>query len=572
MKFTNKISILLAVGILWVQPLSLRGQAIAAEPSPDQTLPNDRAGENTNALTASTNVVVVPSENYSPQKRRGPVVSIGGSAILVAGESAEVVVAIGGSAKAGGRVQDAVVAIGGDAEADLDVGDAVVAIGGNATARGKVGDAVVAIAGNAGAHGEVGDTVVAIMGDVKIGPGGIIRGDVVSIGGKVEVAEGAQIKGKIVEIGVAQYPILAPLYGVADWFRHCLLKFRLLAPQAGWYWAVAGGFLLFYLLIAVAIPRPIAACVNEITQRPATTFLLGLLAKLLVPLVLIVLVMTGIGVLVVPFVLAAVFIGAMIGKVALFEYLGGKIFGTFGIAVAQPVLALLAGFVLITLFYLVPVLSLLVYFLFGLWALGVAVTAAFSGARKESSPRPRSAPPEATPTGPLSPGSVGMASAPGAGFTASTATDAPGAPAASIPPSPPVAPHGGEALALPRANFWERMGAAFLDVILVILLSALVGGLPLGFLVALAYFAGMWTWKGTTIGGIVLNLKVVRLDDHPVTFAVALVRGLASALSAIVLLLGFFWMIWDPEKQTWHDKIAGTVVVRSPRGMPLVCL
>ena len=129
-----------------------------------------------------------------------------------------------------------------------------------------------------------------------------------------------------------------------------------------------------------------------------------------------------------------------------------------------------------------------------------------------------------------------------------------------------------EALNFPRASFWERLGAAFLDVIIVSILGALVGGPPLGFLVALAYFAGMWAWKGTTVGGVVLNLKVVRLDDKPVTFTVALVRGLASALSVIVLFLGFLWMIWDQEKQTWHDKIAGTVVIRLPRGMPLVCL
>jgi len=139
----------------------------------------------------------------------------------------------------------------------------------------------------------------------------------------------------------------------------------------------------------------------------------------------------------------------------------------------------------------------------------------------------------------------------------------------TVSASPPVV---SEVLTLPRANFWERMGAAFLDVILVSILGSFVGGPPLGYLVALAYFAGMWAWKGTTIGGIVLNLKVVRLDDQPVTFVVALVRGLASAFSVIVLFLGFFWMIWDREKQTWHDKIAGTVVVRQPRGMPLVCL
>ena len=74
------------------------------------------------------------------------------------------------------------------------------------------------------------------------------------------------------------------------------------------------------------------------------------------------------------------------------------------------------------------------------------------------------------------------------------------------------------------------------------------------------------------MGGVVLNLKVVRLDNQPVTFAVALVRGLASMLSFLVFFLGFFWIIVDRDKQSWHDKIAGTVVIRTPRAMPLVCL
>jgi uncharacterized RDD family membrane protein YckC len=48
------------------------------------------------------------------------------------------------------------------------------------------------------------------------------------------------------------------------------------------------------------------------------------------------------------------------------------------------------------------------------------------------------------------------------------------------------------------------------------------------------------------------------------------VCGLAAVLSVMVLFLGFLWMIWDSNKQTWHDKIAGTVVVRQPKGLPLV--
>jgi uncharacterized RDD family membrane protein YckC len=115
------------------------------------------------------------------------------------------------------------------------------------------------------------------------------------------------------------------------------------------------------------------------------------------------------------------------------------------------------------------------------------------------------------------------------------------------------------------------MGAGFLDMILVGILSGLVGKPPLGLLVMLAYFAGMWAWKGTTVGGVVLKLKVVRLDGQPITFQVALVRGLAGVFSVVVLFLGFLWIAWDKEKQGWHDKIAGTAVVRLPHTQSLMC-
>jgi uncharacterized RDD family membrane protein YckC len=114
------------------------------------------------------------------------------------------------------------------------------------------------------------------------------------------------------------------------------------------------------------------------------------------------------------------------------------------------------------------------------------------------------------------------------------------------------------------------MGAAFLDVVLICVLAAWVG--PFAPVVGLAYFAGMWAWKQTSIGGIVLGLKVARLDGGQVTFAVSLVRALAAGFSIFVLFLGFLWIAWDKEKQGWHDKIAGTVVLKTPRGTPLICL
>jgi uncharacterized RDD family membrane protein YckC len=475
-----------------------------------------------------------------------------------------------------GGQQNVLVVFGKDAELKAgETADAVVVIGGNAVVRGKVSDAVVAVGGNVTIGGEVGDAAVAVMGGVTLETNAIVHGDAVSVGGAVNVAEGAVLQGEKVgvDFGAIGLPKIEPL---RKWFVHCVLKLRPLAPQVGWVWAVAGIVFLLYLLVAVALPRPVARCVGELTRRPATTFFMGLLAKLLLPVVLLILAATGIGLIVVPFVLGALFFGAIIGKVAFLEYLGYGVQKAFGVKDgAKAIIALVIGSAILVLLYMVPVLGLITYWVTGMWGLGAAVTAAFDSMKREKPEKPAPAPtaamtpPTNTPPGSLAPMPVAAAAA-AAALDAGASAPAGIATSPVTPPSPTAAL--ADALAYPRASFWERMGAAFLDVVLVGILGGLVGGSPLGFLVALAYFAGMWAWKGTTIGGIVLNLKVVRLDGSPLTFAATLVRALAAAFSVIVLFLGFLWIIWDQEKQGWHDRIAGTVVVRLPRGLPLVCV
>jgi uncharacterized RDD family membrane protein YckC len=126
------------------------------------------------------------------------------------------------------------------------------------------------------------------------------------------------------------------------------------------------------------------------------------------------------------------------------------------------------------------------------------------------------------------------------------------------------------ALAHPRAGFWIRMAAGALDLVLLIIIGHF--SFALFCLCCLAYFTCMIAWKGTTIGGIILRQQVVRADGQPLTFIVALVRALAGMFAAFVAFLGFFWIAWDPEKQGWHDKIAGTVVVRLPHSPALLML
>ena len=486
---------------------------------------------------------------------RGPLVAVERDAELKADETAEMVLVIGGSAKVHGKVRQAVVVIGGDLEVDGEVGDAVVVVLGNVKAR-------------PGAHLHQG--VVAVMGSIKVDPNVKIHGDAVAVGGQLDVARGASVLGAKQEIGIN-------LEWLKEWILQCLFKLRPLAPQVGWVWVVAGAFFLFYLLVATAFPRPVQSCVEVLNERPATTMVLGILAKLLVPIVSVILAVTGIGLLVLPFAWLGVLIGVIVGKVALLEWVGLRVGQQTGVGVLQkPLGAFVLGAAILTLFYMVWVVGLLAYIWFSIWGLGVAVTAALEGLRRRRM-QARAAAPPAVPAEPV------MAAAGPAPMTwtgedsAAQPAPAPESPTPTQPKRPGVAP---ETFSCPRAGFWERMGAGFLDLVFLGVASSLVGSLgiagslppmPWVFLATLAYFAGMWTWKGTTIGGTVLGLKVVRVDGKPLEFMVALVRGLAAALSIVVLFLGFLWIAWDPEKQGWHDRIAGTVVLRLPRATPLVC-
>jgi uncharacterized RDD family membrane protein YckC len=453
--------------------------------------------------------------------------------------------------KKSGNHRDQWVEFGRDVELmPADSAGVVVVIGGNAIIHGTVDEQVVVIGGDVQIDGNVGGDVVAVMGSAQLGPKAHISGQLVTVGGTNTVAEGAKVVGQIVEVGGGMVPArFLGLSWLKDWISQCVFELRPLAPGVGWIWWIAGFFFILYFLIAVLFPHPVRCCADQISARPATTLAAGILAKLALPILCLLLCVTVIGVAVVPFLLLAMMLTGLVGKVALLEHLGGKIFGAFGLSAGQrPLLSFLLGAVLLTLLYMVPVIGLLTFCVFSWWGLGAGVTAIFVSLRANRPPPAQPAPVAAPP----------QPSAPAADLQQPIS-------AATVlaPLAPPTA------LAYPRAGFWERMGAGFLDMVLVLLAAALVG--PLFCLVAIAYFSALWAWKGTTVGGIVLNLQVVRLDGQPMTFLTGFVRSLAAVFSALVLFLGFFWIGWDSGKQGWHDKIAGTVVVRLPRSISLVC-
>lgn len=70
---------------------------------------------------------------------------------------------------------------------------------------------------------------------------------------------------------------------------------------------------------------------------------------------------------------------------------------------------------------------------------------------------------------------------------------------------------------------------------------------------------------GQTIGKRLLGTRVVRKSGGgaPIGYGLAIVRFLGRILDLVTLGLGLVWAVWDPQHQTFHDKIAGTLVVRS---------
>ncbi|HEY4968499.1 MAG TPA: RDD family protein, partial [Steroidobacteraceae bacterium] len=119
-------------------------------------------------------------------------------------------------------------------------------------------------------------------------------------------------------------------------------------------------------------------------------------------------------------------------------------------------------------------------------------------------------------------------------------------------------------------GFWIRMAALLLDVVLVGFFMSLFHHAHLQLVVLAAYGAVMWKVRGATVGGIVFDLHVVRLDGREVDWETAIIRALSCFLSLAVAGLGFIWIAFDGNHQAWHDKIAGTVVVRVAKAPPLV--
>jgi uncharacterized RDD family membrane protein YckC len=479
------------------------------------------------------------------------IVDIGHDARLPAGETAEDVVSIFGNAIADG-----------------DVSDSAVAVLGDVTVNGTVGNSAVAVLGNVYINNKVRGQVVAVLGNVTLGPQAVVEGQVVEILGTLQKSPGAVIQGGSVHILSG---IFSNIEGLHAWIERCLLYGRPLAPTlaVGWAWGFALGALAIYLLLAAVFRDGMQRCVQTLESHPGESVLTALIVTLLIPVVLLSLVFTVVGIGVIPLFWIALICAGIFGRAVALAWLGGRCIrfkhaGT--VTGVPPVLDVLVGGILVLLLYMIPVLGFIVYLLVGIVGFGAVAYTILLGMRSRRAVAAGAEPHLAAAAASAATAGVPPPSSGGGDDGGEAAATAPGATAA-----PPAASELLSATTYPRAGFWIRMVALLIDLILVGVALNLLHPIVRGTLIVLAiYGAIMWKMKGTTIGGIVCDLKVVRVDGRPLDWWTAIVRALGCFLSLVVAGLGFIWIAFDREHQAWHDKIAGTIVVRVPKGVGLV--
>ena len=492
-----------------------------------------------------------PSESTSSERRsrregrsrnNNDRINIGGNIELPAGETSDNVVAIGGNADVAGEVNDA-----------------VVAILGNTRVTGIVGDSVVTIMGNSYINNAVRGDVVTLMGSVELGPQAVVDGELVTIAGTV-IRDPAAVVNRINTVGAM--PAGVDFGWFKSWVTQCVMVGRLLAFDASvsWAWIVAGIALLLYVLSSALAPKTVGHCVQVLEQSPGKSVLAALLSIVAIPALFLLLVITLVGIIAVPFVGMGLMIAAWFGKLIMLAWLGKRLLQLFKPAeafqsmAAYWALATLIGGLVVTLLYTIPVVGFVAYKGLQFVGFGVVLYAlllmfqtsrsrpapAFSGVVNASSSSPA--------------GDRVQSETSDAAYVASQSAAVTGAPV--------------------YAGFWPRMGALLIDVVLIGVLTSVLDTsdfIDHSMLIALViYGVLMWRFKGSTIGGIVFHLQVVRTDGRELDWSTSIVRGLSCFLSLIALGLGFLWIAFDPERQAWHDKIAGTVVVRVPKVKSLV--
>jgi uncharacterized RDD family membrane protein YckC len=130
-----------------------------------------------------------------------------------------------------------------------------------------------------------------------------------------------------------------------------------------------------------------------------------------------------------------------------------------------------------------------------------------------------------------------------------------------------------------KAGWWIRFIAIIVDGIILSIVSGIInlilgkvagGALAdlINLVIGAGYYSYLWSASsplgaGQTVGMKIFGIRVVRTDGSDLTVVQGLIRWVGLVISIAVIFIGVIWAAFDAEKQGWHDKIAGTYVVKA---------
>jgi uncharacterized RDD family membrane protein YckC len=134
---------------------------------------------------------------------------------------------------------------------------------------------------------------------------------------------------------------------------------------------------------------------------------------------------------------------------------------------------------------------------------------------------------------------------------------------------------------LEYVGFWARVGAACIDILLQLAITAPLtyaiyghytssgfnfmgpADLLINFVLPATAVIALWMRFGATPGKMALSARIVDADTgETLTAGMSLIRYLGYFVAMLPFFVGFIWIGFDRRKQGWHDKLANSVVIR----------
>src|SRR5260221_7415 len=273
----------------------------------------------------------------------------------------------------------------------------------------KAGDAarnVTVIFGDATIEGRVDRDVVVVLGSAQLTSTAVIDGSLVVVGGHVQAAQGAQVHEDLFVggggldapagfspgghyVGIGSTALDASFRNIAPWLTRGLLWGRPIVPGLSWVWTIALAFFLMNLLLGVVFDAPVKAASVTLRATPLSAFMSGLLVMLLAGPVCLLLAVSVIGLAVVPFVMCALLIATVLGKIAFARWIGMSVVHQDDLDNRSlSMRSFLIGSAIMCVAYMIPVVGFVTWAMAGVFGLRAATQAFFSAYRRDPPPGP----------------------------------------------------------------------------------------------------------------------------------------------------------------------------------------